>query len=152
MAVVRARCAPYLSASVFSGAGQGGILVSTSSDGGVSWSDPVLLIAEADQSENHSESVTADPTDKDLVFGVWTHFPAPNGQAGVQRLAFFARSSGGGTTWRRARQIFDPGPNGPTTPLARSRGASNHRFLVPDQRARRGTPVESTVPIWSAHA
>jgi hypothetical protein len=105
----------YLSASVFGDAGQGGILVSTSSDGGLRWSDPIPLIAETDRSENHSESVTADPTDKDLVYGVWTHFPAPNGQAGVQGPAFFARSSDGGTTWRRARQIFDPGPNGLTT-------------------------------------
>jgi hypothetical protein len=101
----------YLCASVFGDAGSGGILASTSSDGGLTWSDPVPLIAEADPMvEDHGESITADPTDEDLVYGVWTHFPAPKGKtAGVQGPAFFTSSSDGGATWRRARQIFDPG-------------------------------------------
>jgi len=106
----------YLSASVFGDAGQGAILASTSTDGGLTWSDPVPLIAETDPMvEDHGESITADPTDKDLVYGVWTHFPAPKGKVGVQGPAFFAQSSDGGATWRRARQIFDPGPNKLTT-------------------------------------
>jgi len=46
---------------------------------------------------------------------VWTHFPAPKRKAAVQGPAFFAKSSDGGATWRRARQIFDPGPNRLTT-------------------------------------
>ncbi len=65
--------------------------------------------------EDHGESITADPTDTDLVYGVWTHFPAPKGGVVVQGPVFFARSSDGGTTWRRERQVFDPGPNRLTT-------------------------------------
>ncbi len=74
--------------------------------------------------EDHGESITADPTDKDLVYGVWTHFPAPKGKAAVQGPAFFAESNDGGATWRRARQIFDPGPNRLTT--------GNHIVVLPD--------------------
>ncbi len=108
--------AVYLSASVFGDAGAGGILVSKSTDGGLTWSDPVPLITETHPMvEDHGDSITADPTDKDLVYGVWTHFPAPKRKAAVQGPAFFAKSSDGGATWRRARQIFDPGPNRLTT-------------------------------------
>jgi hypothetical protein len=83
----------YLSASVFGDAVPGEILVSKSTDGGLSWSDPVPLIAETDPVvEDHGESVTADPTDKDLVYGVWTHFPASRGAVAVRGPAFFAQS------------------------------------------------------------
>src|SRR6266511_482635 len=107
----------YLSASAFGDADQGGILVSKSTNGGLTWSGPTPLITETDPSENHSESITADPTDKDLVYGVWTHFPAPKrkpavqgGEEAVQGPTFFAQSSDSGATWRRPRRIFDPGP------------------------------------------
>jgi hypothetical protein len=115
----------YLSASVFGDAGAGGILASTSTDGGLTWSDPVPLIAEIDPMvEDHGDSITADPTDKDLVYGVWTHFPAPKHKAAVHGPAYFAQSSDGGATWQRARRIFDPGPNRLTT--------GNHIVVLPN--------------------
>ncbi len=119
--------AVYLSASVFNDEGAGGIVASKSSDGGLIWSDPVPLTTETDPMvEDHGESVTADPTDEDLVYGVWTHFPAPEGEAAVQGPAFFAQSSDGGATWRRARPTFDPGPNKLTT--------GNEIVVLPDGR------------------
>jgi hypothetical protein len=121
----------YLSASVFNDEGAGGILVSRSPDGGVTWSDPVPLIAETDPMvEDHGDSITADPTDADLVYAVWTHFPAPKREVAVQGPAFFAQSSDGGATWRRARPIFDPGPNKLTT--------GNEIVVLPDGRLVNG--------------
>jgi BNR repeat-like domain len=102
---------------VFGDAGAGGILASRSTDGGLRWSDPVPLITETDPvvEDHHGDSITADPTDKDLVYVVWTHLPAPKAKTAVQGPAFFAHSRDGGATWQRAWQILDPGPNKLTT-------------------------------------
>src|SRR6266498_3143756 len=63
--------AVYLSASVFGDAGAGRILVSKSTNGGLTWSNPVPLITETHPMvEDHGDSITADPTDKNLVYGV----------------------------------------------------------------------------------
>jgi hypothetical protein len=54
------------------GFGRSGVAVSKSSDGGLSWSDPILLIEDSDPSfSNDKESLTADPTDPRLVYAVW---------------------------------------------------------------------------------
>jgi hypothetical protein len=107
----------HASASLFDPSGVGAIVASKSADGGLTWSDPVPLIVETDPTAgNHDkESITADPTDKDLVYGVWTRFPAEGGEVALRGPVFFTRSTDGGQAWERAHKIFDPGPNRLTT-------------------------------------
>ncbi len=87
----------------------GGVLVSRSADGGVSWSDPVTLIRDGANAFNDKEAITADPNDSHLVYAVWDRLTVNNHGA-----AMFARTIDGGTTWEPARAIYDPGVNNQT--------------------------------------
>jgi hypothetical protein len=79
-------------------------LVAQSSDGGVTWSEPVALIADGANFFNDKGSITADPTDSNYVYAVWDHLIGQT--AGP---TFFAVTSDGGNTWQTARSIYDPG-------------------------------------------
>lgn len=120
----------YLSAHVFNAAlvpngvavTKSGVLASKSTDGGSTWSDPLPLVVETDPTVgvHDKESLTADPTDQDLVYGVWTRFQQPADETAGRVQSFrgpvlFARSTDAGHTWERAHKIFDPGPNHATT-------------------------------------
>jgi hypothetical protein len=101
------------------------LLASRSTDGGLTWSDPVVVIRDLDANVfNDKQTMTADPTDADLVYGVWDRlvFP-PSERASVisgfvtsafRGPAWFARSTDGGRTWEPARKIYDPGQNDQT--------------------------------------
>jgi hypothetical protein len=101
------------------------LLASRSTDGGLTWSDPVVVIRDLDANVfNDKQTITADPTDADLVYGVWDRlvFP-PSERASVisgfvtsafRGPAWFARSTDGGRTWEPARKIYDPGQNDQT--------------------------------------
>jgi hypothetical protein len=101
------------------------LLASKSTDGGVTWSDPEVVIRDLDANVfNDKQAITADPTDEDLVYAVWDRlvFPASERasvRAGFRTSAFrgpawFARSTDGGESWEPARQIYDPGQNDQT--------------------------------------
>jgi hypothetical protein len=95
------------------GFGPNALAVSKSEDGGLSWSEPILIIEDFDPAFlNDKESLTADPTDADLVYAVWDRL----GVFGFdfEGPTYFARSTDGGETWERARRIFDPGLNNQT--------------------------------------
>jgi hypothetical protein len=80
------------------------IYVSKSSDGGLTWGAPTA-IAPVDQKFAHDkESITADPTNSQIVYATWTRFTGPN-----KGPAMFSRSTDGGQTWEPARILFDPG-------------------------------------------
>jgi hypothetical protein len=91
------------------------ILASRSTDGGATWSDPAVLIDDNDlRFFNDKESITADPTDADLVYAVWDRIYKPGQSKGfpsqVNSFAFrgfpyLARSTDGGETWEPARRI-----------------------------------------------
>ena len=85
------------------------VLASRSSDGGVSWSDPVTLIRDGADFFNDKETITADPTDARYVYAVWDRLPLAGGGP-----AFFARSSNGGVSWEPAHAIVDPGARSQT--------------------------------------
>jgi hypothetical protein len=94
-----------------------GILVSKSTDGGDTWSEPVTLIRETSAFNfNDKESITADPTNANYVYAVWDRSRIPSDRANLQALhsfAFrgdimFARTTNGGTSWEPARAIFHP--------------------------------------------
>jgi hypothetical protein len=91
------------------------VLASRSADGGITWSAPATLIRDNDlRFFNDKESITADPTDADLVYAVWDRIYKPGQSAGfpsqVNSFAFrgapyLARSTDGGVTWEAARRI-----------------------------------------------
>ncbi len=117
-----------LSASTFATA----MLVSRSTDGGSSWSEPVTLIRDTNPLRfNDKESITADPNDASFVYAVWdrSRFPSDAGKpAGnphsLRGDILFARTTDGGASWEPARTIFKPQPNEATI--------SNQIVVTPD--------------------
>jgi hypothetical protein len=100
------------------------LLASKSTDGGLTWSDPVVVIRDLDANVfNDKQTITADPANPNLVYAVWDRLVFPNERAS-ERSSFtssafrgptwFARSTDGGTSWEPARKIFDPGQNDQT--------------------------------------
>jgi hypothetical protein len=101
------------------------LLASRSIDGGLTWSTPVEVIRDLDANVfNDKQTITADPTDADLVYAVWDRLIFPPSErasviSGFVTAAFrgpvwFARSTDGGLTWEPAQQIYDPGQNDQT--------------------------------------
>ncbi len=124
----------YLMGLAFSGANftassRSAMLVSRSTDGGRTFSAPLLLHGDGAQGFNDKNTITADPTDARFIYAVWDRLdPAGNGPA------LLARSSDGGQTWEAARQIVTP----------RSAGISQtigNRIVVLTSGAERGVLV-----------
>jgi hypothetical protein len=91
------------------------VLASRSADGGADWSAPAVLIDDNDlRYFNDKESITADPTNANLVYAIWDRIYKPGQSKGfpsqVNSFAFrgaptLARSTDGGATWEPARRI-----------------------------------------------
>jgi hypothetical protein len=111
-----------------------GMLVSKSTDGGDTWSEPQTLIRDTDANVlNDKVALTADPTNPKYAYSVWSrvvssqeHASATSGElvgaaAGVRAESvgfrgptWFARTTNGGTSWEPARKIYDPGEGNQT--------------------------------------
>lgn len=99
------------------------ILVSKSTDGGATWSEPITVVrdpsGEAPFLFNDKESITADPNDSNFVYAVWDRlrFPSDVANFNAQHAfsfrgdAMFSRTTDGGKTWEPARAIFAPVKN-----------------------------------------
>jgi hypothetical protein len=101
------------------------LLASKSTDGGLTWSEPIEVIRDLDANVfNDKQSITADPHDSSFVYAVWDRLIFPSSErasviAGFVTSAFrgpawFSRTTDGGETWESARQIFDPGQESQT--------------------------------------
>ena len=129
------------------------MLVSKSTDGGATWTDPVVLRRDADPRVfNDKDSITADPNNANLVYAVWDRLRGlasrRRGFAGEHRVleelagadalqggldsdatpggpTMFARTTDGGQTWEPAREIYDPG--------LRNQTVGNQIVVLPDQ-------------------
>ena len=93
------------------GASESGMLVSKSTDGGLTWSNPITLI---DTNSllvlNDKETITADPTNSKYVYAVWDQLSIPSlTSQDFYGPTYFARSTDGGKTWGPAHVIYDPG-------------------------------------------
>lgn len=93
------------------------ILVSKSSDGGDTWSEPATLIRETSAFNfNDKESITADPTNANYVYAVWDRSRKPGENTSFSALnsfafrsdTMFARTTNGGASWEPARAIRHP--------------------------------------------
>ncbi len=95
------------------------LLVSKSTSGGSSWSEPVVIVRDTDDNIlNDKESITADPTNANYVYAIWDRLVFPQKQAsaaaaehaiGYRGPTWFSRTTNGGASWEAARMIYDPG-------------------------------------------
>jgi hypothetical protein len=96
------------------------VLVSKSTDGGDTWSEPTTLISERSAFHfNDKESITADPTSALNVYAVWDRSRFPSENANFNALhsfafrgpAMFSRTTDGGATWSAPRNIMPTNAN-----------------------------------------
>jgi hypothetical protein len=109
------------------------VLVSKSTDGGDSWSEPITLQRDTDPFlSNDKESITADPTNSNYVYAVWDRSRFPSEHQNLNALhAFsfrgdilFTRTTNGGASWEPTRAIFQP--------LANEASVGNQILVLPN--------------------
>ncbi len=106
------------------GFGPSALLVTKSTDKGMTWSAPVTIILDTNPRVlNDKESITADPTDANLVYVVWDRLQLPLGVVinpenvfgnGFKGPAMISRSTDGGLTFGAPHILVDPAANGQT--------------------------------------
>jgi hypothetical protein len=97
----------YAEADAFGpGKGKGAVFSNKSTDGGLTWSDPIQLDPNGNAQPNRGgdrPSLTADPTHPGYVYTAWT-------EAGFSGT-IFTRTVDGGQTWEPDRSIHTAPPN-----------------------------------------
>jgi hypothetical protein len=98
------------------------ILAAYSDDDGATWKAPRELRFDNPRALgnnfNDKETLTADPTNANLVYATWQRIVAPSEKSSAKAYensasfnsdTWFARSTNGGESWETARSIYDPG-------------------------------------------
>ena len=94
-----------VSGASFTATGVSAILVSRSTDRGITWSPVITVIRDAGADLfNDKETITADPVDSRFVYAAWDRL-----RSGANGPTLFSRTTDGGLTWEAARTIYDPG-------------------------------------------
>ncbi len=104
--------------------GASSIIISRSTDGGVTWQAPVTARLDTSLTVlNDKESVTADPVKPANAYAVWDRLVSPSTNANPSAFnvspafrgpAMFSSTSDGGVSWSTGRPIFDPGQKNQT--------------------------------------
>jgi hypothetical protein len=81
--------------------GESTVMVSKSTDGGLIWSNPVIVTDNTDVF-NDKDVLAADPSNPNIAYLIWVQ--NPHGSA-----VLFSRTTDGGQTWEPARVIHDEG-------------------------------------------
>jgi hypothetical protein len=96
------------------------MIVSRSTDSGLTWEDPISLNRDESQNSfNDKNAITADPNDSSFVYAVWDLVVSPpsgneSQQAFENSVAFtgdiyFSRTTDGGESWEPGRKIYKAG-------------------------------------------
>lgn len=103
------------------GFGDNGMVYNRSTDGGLTWEEPILLIKDTNRRFlNDKNSITADPNDPNYVYAVWDRIQVSAGSIinpenvigrGFKGPVYLARSTDGGATFEPARKIYETGAN-----------------------------------------
>jgi hypothetical protein len=98
------------------------LYVNKSTDGGLTWGPPTQLIRDDSLFMfNDKNSMTADPFDSNVVYGIWDRSRFPSDKREIHSIsgfprsfrsdAIFVRTTNGGLSWEPARAIFQPRAN-----------------------------------------
>jgi hypothetical protein len=103
------------------GFGANGMTYNRSTDGGLTWEQPIRLVTEpAGRFLHDKNSMTADPNDADFVYAVWDRVQVPADELtpaenlvglGFKGPIYFTRTTNGGDSWEPARKIYETGAN-----------------------------------------
>ncbi|HUQ29850.1 MAG TPA: sialidase family protein [Usitatibacter sp.] len=79
------------------------IIASRSTDGGITWSTPIVITQDTGIFFNDKETITADPFDARFVYAIWDRLLGGNSSGTV-----FSRSTDAGVTWEPSRVLYVP--------------------------------------------
>jgi len=123
--------------------GASSIIISRSTDGGLTWQTPVTARLDTSTTVlNDKESVTADPSLPKTAYAAWDRLVSPSQNANPGAFnhspafagpAMFSKTTDGGLTWSQGRAIFDPGEKNQTI---------GNQIVVPTAGPAAGTLVD----------
>jgi hypothetical protein len=133
------------------------VLVSKSTNGGDTWSEPVTLIRDTSPFNfNDKESITADPTNSNYVYAVWDRSRHPGDPASLNAFhsysfrgdPYFSRTTNGGASWEPARNMFRQNKNLWT--IGHQIVVQSNGTLVDSFNLGSGSGIQPSIHNWQA--